>query len=224
MESQLLQDTGIFIVDDDEYVRDTLSITFSREGYHVESFAEGTSFLAAARGRRPACVILDVNMPGRSGIDILKVLNAHKYPAPIFIVSGQVDIPLAINAIKNGALDFIAKPFDIDNVVRRVREAMSDWVQRHEEGILSHRFPGHDLLTPREREVLIQIAGGASNKEAGRRLNISPRTVEVHRARIMDKLAAKNAADLVRIVLSDGGRQNEPAPFSAGAGQSALKD
>jgi FixJ family two-component response regulator len=204
MEQQIVPESEIFIVDDDEDVRDTLSVMFTEAGYQVESFAEGNSFLAAARGRTPGCIILDVNMPGRSGIDILKALNAHKYPAPIFIVSGQADIPLAIDAIKNGALDFIAKPFDIDDVIQRVREAMADWVQRHDSGILMHRFPGHNLLTPRERDVLGQIASGASNKEAGRRLNISPRTIEVHRARIMDKLGAKNAADLVRIVLSEG--------------------
>ncbi len=114
---------------------------------------------------------------------------------------------MAVDAIKHGALDFIEKPFDAETVVARVREAIEAWVRRAENGygdILSQQFPGHELLTPREREVLGQIAGGDSNKEAGRKLGISPRTIEVHRARIMEKLGAKNAADLVRIVLSDG--------------------
>lgn len=197
----------IFIVDDDPAVRDALSVVFSLEGYHVTTFAEGGSFVAAARARAPACILLDVHMPGRSGLEILKDLNAQHYPAPIFIISGQGDIPMAVDAIKNGALDFIEKPFDADTVVERVREAVQAWTLRHEgerpEDILSLQFPGHDLLTPREREVLAQIAGGASNKEAGRQLGISPRTIEVHRARIMEKLGAKNAADLVRIVLSE---------------------
>jgi FixJ family two-component response regulator len=197
----------IIIVDDDPAVRDALSVVFSLEGYHVTSFGDGQSLLAAARARTPSCIILDVHMPGRSGLDILKELNAQDYGAPIFIISGQGDIPMAVDAIKNGALDFIEKPFNADTVVSRVREAIEAWVRRKESGtgsdVLSLAFPGRDSLTPREREVLAQIAAGASNKEAGRHLGISPRTIEVHRARIMEKLGAKNAADLVRIVMSE---------------------
>jgi FixJ family two-component response regulator len=196
----------IHIVDDDPAVRDALSVVFSLEGYHVTGFADGNSFLSAARNRQPACIILDVHMPGRSGLDILKELNAKNYPVPIFIISGQGDIPMAVDAIKNGALDFIEKPFDADTVVRRVRDAIEAAERREAAGgsqDLLAQFPGSDLLTPREREVLSLIAAGASNKEAGRHLGISPRTIEVHRARIMEKLGAKNAADLVRIVLSE---------------------
>ncbi len=110
-----------------------------------------------------------------------------------------------MEAIKKGALDFIEKPFDPTAVVARVREALAQWGRTNGDshGILAHHFPGQDLLTPRERDVLVQVAGGASNKQAGRALGISPRTIEVHRARIMDKLGARNAADLVRIVLSE---------------------
>jgi FixJ family two-component response regulator len=197
----------IFIVDDDPSVRDALSVVFSLEGYRVTSFSEGTSFLGVAHSTTPTCILLDVHMPGLSGLDVLKKLNAQHYAAPIFIISGQADIPMAIDAIKHGALDFIEKPFDANTVVARVREAIAVWERRAENGfgdLLPQQFPGQNLLTPREREVLGQIAGGASNKEAGRKLGISPRTIEVHRARIMEKLGAKNAADLVRIVLSDG--------------------
>jgi FixJ family two-component response regulator len=197
----------IIIVDDDPSVRDALSVVFSLEGYHVTSFADGQSLLNAARARTPSCILLDVHMPGQSGLDILKELNAQAYPAPIFIISGQGDIPMAVDAIKNGALDFIEKPFNAETVVSRVREAIQAWDRRREAGsssdVLGAAFPGRDTLTPREREVLAQIAGGASNKEAGRHLGISPRTIEVHRARIMEKLGAKNAADLVRIVMSE---------------------
>lgn len=195
----------IFVVDDDPSIRDALSVVLSLEGFTVTGFSEGGSFVAAARARTPACVILDVHMPGRSGLDILKELNAQHYEAPIFIISGQGDIPMAVDAIKHGALDFIEKPFDADTVVTRVREAIDAAGKRAENGAsvgASGQFKGMELLTPREREVLNQIAGGASNKEAGRDLGISPRTIEVHRARIMEKLGAKNAADLVRIVLS----------------------
>jgi len=208
MNHQVNPSNEIFIVDDDPAVRDALSVVFTLEGFHVSGFAEGNSFLTAARSRTPACIILDVHMPGRSGLDILKELNAQHYGAPIFIISGQGDIPMAVDAVKNGALDFIEKPFDADTVVVRVREAIEAWARRVADGgqdnMLSSQFPGHELLTPREREVLAQIARGASNKEAGRQLGISPRTIEVHRARVMEKLGAKNAADLVRIVLSEG--------------------
>jgi two-component system response regulator FixJ len=195
----------IFIVDDDAAVRDALSVVFSLAGYHVTGFADGNSFLTAARAHPPACIVLDVHMPGRSGLDILKELNAQNYGSPIFIISGQGDIPMAVEAIKNGALDFIEKPFDAETVVERVRNAIAAWEKRGTTAtneLLSTNFPGRNLLTPRELEVLAQIASGASNKEAGRELGISPRTIEVHRARIMEKLGAKNAADLVRIVLS----------------------
>jgi|HubBroStandDraft_6_1064221.scaffolds.fasta_scaffold1283134_1 FixJ family two-component response regulator len=208
MSQQSLPEGEIFIVDDDPSVRDALSVVFTLEGYHVTSFGDGSAFLTTARVRTPACILLDVHMPGRSGLDILKELNAQHYGAPIFIISGRGDIPMAVDAIKNGALDFIEKPFDAVTVVSRVREAVDAWTRRAANDdapdILSLRFRDHQSLTPREREVLAQIAGGASNKEAGRCLGISPRTIEVHRARIMEKLGAKNAADLVRIVLSEG--------------------
>lgn len=197
----------IFVVDDDPSVRDALSVVLTLEGHHVTGFADGMSFLTATRNRTPGCVILDVHMPGRSGLDILRELNSANFSAPVFIISGQGDIPMAVEAIRNGALDFIEKPFDADTVVARIREAMEAMERRQQNGqidLVNMTFPGSDLLTPREREVLAQIAAGASNKEAGRYLGISPRTIEVHRARIMEKLGAKNAADLVRIVLTDG--------------------
>ncbi len=205
------QDSGneIFIVDDDAGIRETLTIVLSSQGYRVTPFADGNSFLGAARSRVPACILLDVHMPGISGLDILKELNAQQFPAPIFIISGQGDIPMAVEAIKNGALDFIEKPFRASDVAARVRDAIDAKTRRAAEAaddLTSAAFPGHEQLTPREKEVLSQLAAGASNKEAGRHLGISPRTVEVHRARIMEKAGAKNAADLVRIVLGHKGR------------------
>lgn len=196
----------IYIVDDDPAVRDALSVVFDLEGYRVYAYDTGDAFLEAARRQQPACVILDVHMPGKSGLDILKALNAQHYPAPIFIISGQGDIPMAVSAIKFGAFDFIEKPFDAETVVQRIEEALEAAARRHNGHDDKHGadvdFPGRDLLTPRELEVLGQITAGASNKEAGRQLGISPRTIEVHRARIMEKLGARNAADLVRIVLT----------------------
>lgn len=194
---------AIFIVDDDPAVRDALSVVFSLEGFDVETFENGDAFIAALPNLPRACVLLDVHMPGRSGMETLKILEPTSYPAPIFVISGQGDIPMAVSAVKEGAFDFIEKPFDAETVVARVREGIATVERRlaaDEAGQVDH--PDLQLLTPREREVLEQITAGASNKEAGRTLGISPRTIEVHRARIMEKLGAKNAADLVRIVLS----------------------
>ena len=205
MNEQIAPRGEIYIVDDDPSVRDALSVVFTLEGYRVTGFADSASFLEAARTVAPACVLLDVHMPGLSGLDALKRLNAQHYAAPILVISGQGDIPMAVDAIRHGALDFVEKPFDAGTVVARVNEAIAAWLVRNARGANGLPFfQGHDALTPREGEVLGRIASGASNKEAGRMLGISPRTIEVHRARIMEKLGAKNAADLVRIVLGNG--------------------
>jgi two-component system response regulator FixJ len=199
----------IFIVDDDADVCDALSQVFILEGCRVRTFTDGASFLAAARIRTPACVLLDVHMPGRSGLDILRELDAKTYPAPIFIMSGHGDIPTAVEAIKSGAHDFIEKRSDVVAIAARVRETIDGWGrQRRQAGgeLLSPSFPGCDRLPPRERDVLKQIAAAASNKEAAENLGISRRTVEIHRIHIMQKLGAKNSMDLARIVLSKGRR------------------
>jgi len=196
----------LFIVDDDVSVRDLLAAVFTVEGYQVTRFAEGDSFLAAARTQTPACVLLDVHMPGRSGLDILRDIDAQRFGAPIFIISAQAEIPTAVEAIRKGAFDFIEKPFDPDAVVARVRSAIAGFARRNGGPPVDPRLLNiacGERLTPRERDVLAQIANGASNKEAGRQLGISPRTIEVHRARIMEKLGARNTADLVRIVLTE---------------------
>jgi two-component system, LuxR family, response regulator FixJ len=195
----------VFVVDDDPSVCTALSIVLAGEGYQVTSFVEGEAFLHAARVRTPGCVLLDMQLPGCSGLDVLRRLNAQQYPAPVLVISGHGDIPTAIDAIRNGALDFIEKPFDVAQVAARVRDAIVAWRNnRSDDGLIARDFPGHERLTAREHDVLERIAQGASNKEAGRQLGISPRTVEVHRARIMEKLNAKNAADLMRIVLRGG--------------------
>ena len=197
----------IFVVDDDPAVRDTLSMVLSAGGYQVICFADGAALLAVARTRTPSCILLDVHIPGKSGLDILKELHGEDYPAPIFMISGQGDISMAVNAIKSGALDFIEKPFRGSEIVARLDEAIEAYARRQAENnsaskIATLHFPGREPLTRREREVLEQFTAGASNKEAGRHLGISPRTIEDHRANIMKKLGARNAADLVRIVMT----------------------
>lgn len=192
----------VFIVDDDPEVRVGLCGIFAQAGYQVASFVDGETFVAAARERVPACIILDLYMPGRSGLEILKDLDAPNYPAPIFIASGRGDIPTAVAAVKCGALDFFEKRSDPRELVERVRRAITASSQRLPHGNGSNAsFPGSELLTKREREVLAQIAASATNKEAARTLGISQRTVEIHRAHIMDKLGAKNSIDLASKVL-----------------------
>ena len=197
----------IFVVDDDPAVRDTLSMVLSAGGYQVICFADGAALLAVARSRTPAAILLDVHIPGKSGLDILKELHGEDYPAPIFMISGKGDITMAVSAIKSGALDFIEKPFRGSELVARLNEAIDAYVRRQAvrssgSRIEALHFPGREPLTRREREVLEQFTAGASNKEAGRHLGISPRTIEDHRANIMKKLGARNAADLVRIVMT----------------------
>ncbi len=196
----------IFVVDDDPAVRETLSLVLSGGGYQVICFADGAALLSVARTRTPACILLDVHIPGKSGLDILKELRGEDYPAPILVISGQGDITMAVTAIKNGALDFIEKPFRGSEILARLDDAIGAYTRRQGEGtgakVAALHFPGREPLTRREREVLEQFASGASNKEAGRQLGISPRTIEDHRANIMKKLGARNAADLIRIVLT----------------------
>ena len=196
----------IFVVDDDPAVRETLSVVLSAGGYQVICFADGAALLAVARSRTPSCILLDVNIPGKSGFDILKELHGEDFPAPIFMISGQGDIAMAVSAIKNGALDFIEKPFRGSEIVGRLDEAIGAYARCRADSsaskVASLHFPGCEPLTRREREVLEQFASGASNKEAGRHLGISPRTIEDHRANIMKKLGARNAADLIRIVMT----------------------
>jgi FixJ family two-component response regulator len=196
----------IFVVDDDPAVRETISLVLSAGGYQVICFADGAALLSVARTRTPACILLDVHIPGKSGLDILRELRGEDYPAPILVISGQGDISMAVSAIKHGALDFIEKPFRGSEILARLDDAIGAYRRRQAEGIASKaallHFPGREPLTRREREVLEQFASGASNKEAGRRLGISPRTIEDHRANIMKKLGARNAADLIRMVLT----------------------
>src|SRR5580704_3170247 len=203
----------VFVVDDDPTARESLAALLGDAGFRVTLFADGTSVVGEARARPPACIILDLHMPGGSGLDILAKLDARHYAAPILVVSGRSDIPCVVEAIKRGAFDFIEKHRVNEDLVPRVREAVDAVAHRPPDygawDPARPAFAGAATLTPREHEVLAQIVGCASNKEAATKLGISRRTVEIHRAHIMQKLGAKNSVDLMRIVL---GRAQDASP------------
>jgi two-component system, LuxR family, response regulator FixJ len=216
----------IFIVDDDYDMREALSAVFRTAGYRTLSFTDGRSFVRLARDQTPACVLLDICMPDLSGLEILKQVDARNYPAPILIVSGHDDVLSVVEAMRNGAFDYIEKRLDGDAILARVLEAIDIWTnlrQRDERApSIFPAFSCYQQLTRRERDVLSQISAAASNKETAKNLGISPRTVEIHRGRIMHKLGAKNSCDLMRIVMNNGRSMTEPAPLQAAALQSGL--
>ncbi len=199
--------SDIFVVDDDCDMRETLTAVFDNAGYRVREFADGRAFLHTARSEPGACVLLDICMPESSGLEILRELDAKSYTGPVIILSGQGDVLNVVRAMKYGAFDFIEKRFDGDAILSRVTKAIEDWTRIHQRQHSSSAptYRGYDRLTPREREVLSQITAASSNKETARNLGISPRTVEIHRSRIMQKLGAKNSVDLVRIVMNSPG-------------------
>ncbi len=199
----VIANAPVVVVDDDPSVRDALLLLLRLDGFEAKAFADGESFFESLQSSMPACVILDLQLPGSSGLAVLRQLADMRFASPVFVISGHSDIAMAVEAMKLGAVDFLEKPFSAGAMIDRVRDAVLSY-RRSMAGQIDGLadFPGLNLLTRRERDVLAQVTHGASNKEAGRRLGISPRTIEVHRARIMDKLGARNAADLMRIVLS----------------------
>jgi FixJ family two-component response regulator len=194
----------IFVVDDDPAVRGTLSVILGHDGYNVACFAEGDSFLAAARAREPVCILLDAHLPGRSGLELLKDLNAEEYQVPILMISGKGDTRMAVEAVNHGAFDLIEKPFRATTLSASVQAAIAARNRSSDQKLsngLPAELPGREPLTKREAEVLAQLITGASSKVAATQLGISPRTVDIHRGRIMRKLGARNVSELIRIVL-----------------------
>jgi FixJ family two-component response regulator len=192
----------IFVLEDERGVREMLSMLLANAGYRVVCFADASALLATARTRIPACILLDVFVPGKSGLELLAELHTEKYPAPVIIISGRGNITMAVSAMKLGAVDFIEKPFRGCELIARVADALKSYAARHNEpGLGPLHFPGAEPLSKRELQVLQQFISGASNKEAARALGISPRTVEDHRSHIMKKVGAKNSADLIRIAM-----------------------
>lgn len=190
----------VHIVDDDPAVRDSLSLLLSLRGHRTATFDSAESLLAAVGPSSTGCVIADLRMPGMDGLALQRELVARGIGMPVVIVTGHGDVASAREAFRNAAVDFLEKPFDEDGPSEAVAAAFARERARLDE---AHTRRDRDTrlanLTPRERDVLSEVVTGLHNKEVGRKLGISPRTVEVHKARIMAKLGARNLADLIRI-------------------------
>lgn len=189
----------VFIIDDDAKTREALSNGLQEKGYDVICFADGAALLSYARTRTPAGVFIEVGTVDRSGFEVLKKLRSENCPAPIFVTSAHGAIPLAVDAIRNGAFDFIVKPVRISEVVDRFEEAVAEYSEPALTK-MSLYVPGCEPLTAREREVLARLAIGETNKEIARYLGLSARTIEGYRAGIMRKVGARTAAELLRRV------------------------
>lgn len=194
----------IFVIDDDTATRETLTAALEGAGYKTICFADGAALLSLMRTRMPVCVLLEVQMPDRDGLDILKKLRDENCPVPIFVTSADGNIATAVEAIRNGAHDFIEKPVSGTDIVDRIEAAIEELSQAATDQLpdISLHLPGCEPFTRREREVLARIAVGETNKEAARKLGLSSRTIEGYRAKIMKKVGARNAAELLRRVLS----------------------
>jgi len=195
-------DATVFIVDDDAAVRDALQLLLRSVGLASEAYAAADEFLAGFDPDRPGCLLLDVRMPGISGLELQQRLKDRMSSLPIIFLTAHGDIEMAVKAVKAGALDFIQKPFRdqdlIDKVHCAIREDAENRSQIREAAEIQSRI---ESLTPRERQLLEMVVAGRANKVIASDLNISQRTVEIHRARVMKKMKADSVTDLVRMVM-----------------------
>ena len=188
----------VFVVDDDAAVRDSLGLVFEAAGLACQTFASAEGFLESYSPGKPGCLVLDVNMPGLDGQELQAELNRRHIQLPIVFLTAFGDIPMTVQAIKAGAVDFLTKPVDRQLLIERVQTALRLEIQAYtqalEEQALCHRLNG---LTTREREIMDRVVLGLTSKQIAKQLDISHRTVEVHRARIMEKTGAKSLLELV---------------------------
>jgi two-component system response regulator FixJ len=199
-------DTNIIhVVDDDEAMRDSMAFLLRAENFSVQTYADATNFLNALPQIKSGCVVTDVRMPGMSGIELLQRLRELKVSLPVIVISGHGDVPLAVEAMKTGALDFIEKPFSDEVFLRAVRMAVdaqaADTERQAQTATINRRL---ESLSKREREVLEGLVAGHPNKTIAYDLGISPRTVEIYRANVMEKMQAESLSDLVRMALIGG--------------------
>jgi len=192
----------VFVVDDDEAMRSSLAWLIESMGLAVRTFADADAFLSGYDPEVPGCLVLDVRMPGISGLELQEQLGAKGVRIPIIFISAHGDVAMAMRAVKNGALDFLEKPCDHDEMARAIHDALRrDREQRAASVKAGEARSRLTSLTPREQEILKLVVEGHSSRAIGDQLGISGRTVEVHRARLMDKTGAESVPDLVRMVL-----------------------
>jgi FixJ family two-component response regulator len=192
----------VFVVDDDEPVRDAIAMLLDTVDIPHETYPTAQAFLEAYDRSRSGCLVLDIRMPGMSGLELQQKLRELEAPIPIVFITGHGDVPMAVEAMKRGAVDFIRKPFRDQELLDRVHEALQiDAGQRAEVADLEDIRGKIATLTPREREVFDRVAEGQANKVVAIDLNISERTVEIHRSQVMHKTGARSLADLVRMKL-----------------------
>ena len=200
-----MRDATVYIVDDEPALRDSIAMLVSSVGLAAKTFATAEEFLANYSPGVPGCVVADVRMPGMSGLELQEHLNAKRVTLPVVVMTGHGDIAMAVRAMKSGAADFLEKPFNnqvfLDSVQRALRQPATKATAESDAASLRKRL---DALTEREREVMLLIVEGRANKVIASRLGLSVRTVESHRAKIMEKAEARSLAELVRMAIACG--------------------
>jgi FixJ family two-component response regulator len=194
--------TTVYVVDDDDGVRTSLGILLDSAGYRAVPFASAPDFLAQYDPARPGCLLLDMRMPGMTGMELLQEMARRGAFLPVIFITGHGDVPMAVEAIKAGAFDFLQKPFSPRDLLVRIERALAADTEARQ--MLSHTEElrrRHATLTPREKEVMGLIVAGHANKVIAMDLGLSERTVEIHRARVMEKMATRSVAHLVRMAL-----------------------
>jgi len=209
----------VHVIDDDDSIRELLTWLMKRNAIRAEAYPNAKSFLKAYRPGTPGCLILDLYMPGMSGLDLQQYLKEAGIEMPVIFLSGRADVPKAVAAVKSGAIDFIEKPFDYRRIVELVRECLRrDAETRAGREAARGRAERLATLTQREREVLDRVIAGKVNRLIAEEMQISIKTVEAHRARIMEKLAVDSVAELVQATL--GARPTGSAGGGAGGASS----
>jgi FixJ family two-component response regulator len=193
----------IYVVDDDPGLRDSLRCLMESVGLRVLAFPDAEQFLAAYQADRPGCLLLDVRLPGRNDLSALRLVRAQGIDAPIIIITGHGDVAMAVNAMKQGAADFIEKPCNEQLLLDCVHGALTeDRARRRVRARRQEVLRRFDTLTPREQDVLRQVVDGLSNREIAEALSLSRKTVEVHRAKVMQKMGADTLSQLIRMAMA----------------------
>ena len=196
---------NVFVVDDDVDVRESLCALLGSAGFSVTQFDSASAFLSGYKNEAACCLVTDIRMPGMDGLTLQAELARRDAKLPVIIMTGHGDVPLAVSAMKAGAIDFLEKPFDDKRLISSVQKALEVGERNQVDRVrISAAEESLAALTERERDVLLLLVAGFANKVVAHKLDISPRTVEVHRGHIMDKTKARNLADLVRMSLAAG--------------------